>query len=127
MHGIGTVAVRFESGRLQERLKQLKWRKWLFRGSVLGLKAGLEQLATTGAELGKQDQDDTQGDPPPPQLLLEGARGDKVPPQGGRSPQSVLSRRARKGARSAHAVQVTPHRINTGSQRNIMQGGNTVI
>ena len=29
---VGIVAVRFESGRLQERLK---WRKWLFRGSVL--------------------------------------------------------------------------------------------
>ena len=35
---VGTVAVRFESGRLQEQLKQLKWRKWLFRGSGLGLK-----------------------------------------------------------------------------------------
>ena len=32
---VGTVAVWFESGRLQERLKQLKWQKWLFRGSVL--------------------------------------------------------------------------------------------
>ena len=32
---VGTVAARFESGRLQERLKQLRWRKWLFRGSVL--------------------------------------------------------------------------------------------
>ena len=37
--GIGTVAVRFESGRLQERPKQLKWQKRLFRGSVLGLEA----------------------------------------------------------------------------------------
>ena len=32
---VGTVTVQFESGRLQERLKQLRWRKWLFRGSVL--------------------------------------------------------------------------------------------
>ena len=32
---VGTVAVQFESGRLQERLKQLKWWKWLFRGSLL--------------------------------------------------------------------------------------------
>ena len=32
---VGIGAVRFESGRLQERLKQLRRRKWLFRGSVL--------------------------------------------------------------------------------------------
>ena len=72
MHGIGTVAVQFESGRLQERLKQLKWQKWLFRGSVLGLKAGLEQLATTSAELGKQDQDDTHGYLPRPPIIIGG-------------------------------------------------------
>ena len=68
MHGIGIVAVRFESGRLQERLRQLKWRKWLFRGSVLGL----EQLATTSAELAKQDQDDTQEEPPPSPIIIGG-------------------------------------------------------
>ena len=98
MHGIGTAAVRFESGRLQERLEQLKWRKWLFRGSVLGNWSNWPPpVRSSGSRINRTPKEIP---PPLPKYYWRGLEGIRFLPKGAGLPGPSCP----EGPGRAHAV-----------------------